>query len=433
MNHDQNNNPQAGDIVSEYSRSPFRGRGSLTQVVHELRRQAEAKCDFVADTRDMEFGVNPRGGLVLMPRDDNLRDFLPRAGIPLLDQAIQQVAVKAPIPAQGDDKRNAGIPLKFFKSSLRKHPRRTTDYLNGVMHDDSRRRLVRCLDDRVRAFVSDQYRVIDTLDVAKQALAILKDLDGKVIEASVTDSHVRLKLVATDIWQQIENTRTTEDGWYASGLGNPDMLRRVSAQSRDDLRPLTDKMRDQGGPDTVWPVATISNSETGHGGLSFRGGLLKAVCFNLATVEEVLRAVHLGSRLEAGIYTRETVESESETIFLKMRDNLGTWFTAEKFADVCQKMAGTAMTRIEKPSAAVGLIVKACDALVDDDTDSILDYFMAENRTVHGLGQAISRLAQDTEDASRAETLEDLAGEMLMGKHTGSLVGSLLVGSLVAG
>jgi hypothetical protein len=46
---------------------------------------------------------------------------------------------------------------------------------------------------------------------------------------------------------------------------------------------------------------------------------------------------------------------------------------------------------------------------------------MNEHRTVHGLGQAISRYAQDTGDPARAEDLEELAGAVLVGQHSKAL------------
>jgi len=426
---DQTNTPE-GSTVAEFS--SFRGRGSLADVVKELERQAEKACDFVADTRDMEWVVGEKGDLRLKPKNDNLRDYLPQEGIPLLDQALSQVAGKAPIAAwTTDDKkknRNAGIPIRFFRAALKQHPGRTLDFLNGTMWDEGKRRLVRCLDDKVRAFLSDQYRDIPTLSVAKHALKVIQGLDGKVIEASVTDSHIRIKVVATDIWDRIEATRTGGDSseWYAGGLGSQEMLSRVAAKSHDDLRPLKEKMEDQGGDQTVWPSATILNSPTGHGGLEFRGGFLKGICFNLATVEQIMRAVHLGSRLDTGIYQRDTVEAEAEAIFLKLRDNLTSWFTQEKFTEVCDKMRASTEKKIEKPSAAVKLLVEG-DLIQDSELDDVLAHFIKdEHQTVHGLGQAVSRFAQDV-DADRAEELEELAGALCLGKENKVLAEAITV------
>jgi len=415
--------------VAEFS--SFRGRGSLADVVKELERQVDKACDFVADTRDMEWAVDEQGNLVLKPKNDNLRDFLPQEGLPLLDQALSQVASKAPIPSwsaqvlDGDKARNAGIPIRFFRAALKKHPARTLDFLNGVMWDEAKRRMVRCLDDRVRAFLSDQYRDIPTLSVAKHTLGIIKDLSGKVIEASVTDSHIRIKVIATDIWDRIEAARTDRPSseWYAGGLGSQEALTRVSARSHDDLRPLKEKMKEQGGDQTIWPSATILNSPTGHGGLEFRGGFLKGICFNLATVEQIMREVHLGSRLDTGIYKRDTVEAEADALFLKLRDNLSAWFTQEKFTEVCNKMRASAEKKIELPSAAVKLLVEN-DLLKDSELDNVLDHFMNEHRTVHGLGQAVSRYSQDV-GADRAEDLEELAGALCLGNENKVLAKAL--------
>lgn len=416
-----------GKVVAEYSQSPFRGRGSLQQVVDELHRQVGAARDFIADTRDMEFVLRD-GKLTLTPANDNLGGFfaannIPRE-IPVLDQALQQVAFKAPIPAwtegarNGEKGRNAGVPIRFFRSSLHHFPQRTLDYLNGIMRDGSKKRLVRVLDGQVRAWLSDQYRDIPTLLVAKQALQILKDLDGKVLEASVTDRHIRIKMVATDIWDRIDSVRKDESrDWYAGGLGSQKYLSMVAAQSWDNLGPLKDKADvEQGGQNTVWPSATLCNSPTGHGGLQFDGNFLLAACFNLARVEMIQREVHLGSRLDTGIYQRDTVEAEAEAIFLKMRDNLTAWFTQERFAEICDKLRETAHESVSKPSLAVNLLVEG-DLINQGELDDILSHFIKDtNGSVHGLGQAVARYSQDV-DVDRAEDLQGLAGEICLGKH----------------
>lgn len=427
----EQNSSREGKIVAEYS--SFRGRGSLAQVVAELQRQVDQSTDFVADTRDMEWTLTARGDLALKPSNENLRDFLPREGMPLLDQALCQVAGKAPIPVwrseAGDKAPNSGIPVRFFRSALRKHPQRTLEFLNGVMHDESNRRLVRCLDGKVRAFLSDQYREISTLGVAKQVLQVMRTLDGKVLEASVTDTHIRIKVIATSIWDRIESVRTGGDsaGWYAGGLGSQDMLRRVAARSWDDLRPLTDRMNSQGGSATVWPSATIENSPTGHGGLNFRGGILHGVCFNLATVEQIMREVHLGQRLQSGVvYQRDTVEAEAEAIYLKMRDNLASWFNPERFSEICAQARGTLTQEVRKPTAALQALAEV-DLLTDTEMGEVLAYFCGqEHQSVYGVGQAIARYAQDA-DADRSEYLEGLAGEVCLGKRSKAILAAAAV------
>lgn len=397
------------NIVSEWS--GFRGRGSLLDVVNELKRQTESRKDFVVDSRDLkvvpDLDAAP-GTLRLVAATDSVRDFLPREGHRLLPQALVQFAGKA----------GPGLGARELKKLAAANPNRTAEFLTGLAHDDPHRRLVRCLDDHVRAFLSDRYRVIDNLDLATWALQGLKDVGGQVLEASVTDRHLRIKMVSTEVWDRVERERTGGDSrqWYAGGLGNQQFLSRVSARSVEQL-PL------QGGQDTVWPIVNVTNSETGHGGYGASVGILQGICFNLATVEDRLVNVHLGSRLETGILSTETVQAEARAIMLKLRDTIQSGFDQDAFRRLVDTIRDAAAREIHSPSQATDLLVKASDALVDDDIDNLLGHFRAEPGvpSVYSLGQAVSRYAQDTDDADKADGLEALAGAVLRGDHNKAL------------
>ena len=280
--------------------------------------------------------------------------------------------------------------------------------------------MVRVLDGNVRAFLSDSYRAIDNYDVASHALRTLQDCGGRVIEASLSDSKMRIKMISPEIWETIERKRTSAPSseWYAGGLGNAKHLARVAANSVGNL-PM------HGGPDTVNPLGELGNSETGHGGLYYKGGILQAICFNLATVQEVLRNVHLGSRQDIGHMTQETIRKEADVIFSKLRDTVSAFFTAESFRAIVEQCRATAGQVLLAPSMAIGALVESDDRLGDDDLLKLVDHLSGQpvdEATVYDVGQAVSRYAQDTADDDMAIDLEALAGEILTGKHSRVLV-----------
>lgn len=399
------------ETTAEMSR--FRGRGSLQDVVTELQRQIEARVDFVADTRDMRIAVGEKGDLRLAPSNGNLADFLPKDGVSILDQALNQFGQKAPV--------SGGIPVKFLRHAAKEHPVRTADFLTGIMHDSPDRRLVRLLDGQCRAFLSDSYKVIDNYDVAKVALETCQRVGGRVLEASITDGGMRLKMISPEIWDVIERVRTElpSQVWYAGGLGSQEYLSKVSANTRGDL-PM------RGGAETVWPIATVGNSETGHGRFFLRAGILQAICFNLATVEDTFSHVHLGSQMEVGLFTRSTMEKEADLIYCQFRDAFTVMFTQDSFKALVARVKDSANTEIQSPSKAIELTVKASDVLSDEDVSTLVDYFTQEpGNSLYSLGQAVARFAQDL-DADKAGDVEELAGEILTGKHTSKLQSALV-------
>lgn len=381
-------------IQSEMAVASWSGRGSLTDLVGELERQKESKFDFVADTRNLAV-THREGGLFLVPQNAHTAEWIPSSGLPIRSGALDQMGEKC----------DPAIPVKFLRELSGRRPRRAAELLNNLIEDAPARRFIRCLDGSVRAFLSDRYRVLDNYDLAFAALDAVRQAGGEVIEASLSDTHMRIKFTSRQIWDAIDVKRQDNGGnWYAGGLGNQGYLSRVRARSGGDL---------PGGPGTVHPLVTLSNSETGHGGLSVRIGLLQAICFNLATVEEVVGKVHLGERLSVGIFTEETVTAESKAIYLRARDTVKSAFNPEVFKRMVDLAKEAQAQEVHAPAAAVENVAKAV-SLPEKAKDALLAYFVKDyDLTRYGLAQAVARLAQDEEDGESASGLEDLAGKVL--------------------
>jgi hypothetical protein len=297
------------------------------------------------------------------------------------------------------------VPWQFLKRLTEQRPTRATELLNGLMLDTGKRRLIRCLDDQVRSVLSDRYRVLDNFDVAFTALDVARAHGGEVIEASLSEKHMRIKFTARDVWDKIASVRKDEGGrWYAGGLGNQEHLGRVAAKSWGDL---------PGGPGTVYPVVTISNSETGLGGFNVRIGLLLGVCFNLAIVESVAARVHLGEKLEAGIFSPETMQLDTRAIMAKAQDAIAAAFKDDVFKKLVAKANRANSQEIEAPQPAVDNVITRC-GINQEHRDKLLEYFVRDYApTAWGMAQAVSRLAQDVADPDDASELEDTAGQLI--------------------
>ncbi|NKE72879.1 hypothetical protein [Candidatus Manganitrophus noduliformans] len=381
-------------IQSEMAVASWSGRGSLTDLVGELERQKESKFDFVSDTRGIAVAER-EGKLFLIPKEDRATEWIPALGLPIRPGALDQMGEKC----------DPQVPIKFLRELSGRRPRRAAELLNNLIEDAPARRFIRCLDGSIRAFLSDRYRVLDNYDLAFAALDAVRLAGGEVIEASLSETHMRIKFTSRQIWDAIDIRRQDNRGsWYAGGLGNQGYLSRVSARSGGDL---------PGGPGTVHPLVTLSNSETGHGGLSVRIGLLQAICFNLATVEEVVAKVHLGERLSVGVFTEETVTAESKAIYLKARDTIKGAFDPLAFKRMVDLAKEAQAQEIHAPAAAVENVAKAA-SLPEKAKDALLAYFVKDyDLTRYGLAQAVARLAQDEEDGESGAGLEDLAGKIL--------------------
>ena len=386
--------------VAEYAANKaWSGRGNLPELVEELERQKESRLDFCVDLRDLRVDVDGPAGedrLHLAPRPHaaQARELLGADGLRLNDSALHQLGERCPVP----------VPWGFLRRLRDEQAFNAATLLTGEMSDAGAKRwLVRCLDQRVRAVLSDRYKVLDHYDLAFTALEVAKSVGAEVLECNLTPKHMRLKLVSREVRAKVDETREG-DGWFARGLGSQDYLRKVAARSGGDL---------PGGPGVIHPVVTVTNSETGHGGMVVRMGVLRAVCFNLATVEDCVRKVHVGGRLESGIFTDETRAADGKAAFLQARDAIRATFDGEKFAALAADLNGAARTPIRAPDAAVGVVAERHD-LTEQDRKAVFAHFMRDyaGENAYGLGQAVARHAQDV-DADRAETLELAAGKIL--------------------
>ncbi len=107
---------------------------TLTQLAQELERQSTTKKDFLANTSALE--MTPVGELAL--ESDTTHEF------PITDHAHTQIAARLDIPAKYYNRmRNEALPLLAAN-------------VNEWFHSKPERRMVRTLDGRMRAFLSDR-------------------------------------------------------------------------------------------------------------------------------------------------------------------------------------------------------------------------------------------------------------------------------------
>jgi len=383
----------------------FSGRGRLGQMVKELNRQMESKVDFVADER--QFFIEAGDALLLTPKPSavQLQEFMDSSGIPLNDNALLQLG----------DKQSPRVPNKFIRDLAAEMPQTAANMLNDLLGKSSKRRMVRSLDGQVRAYLSDSYRVIDNYDIALVALESARENGGQVIEASLSDSHMRIKFTTQEVWDKVD-TKTQDGG--AGSQGNHEFIGRTMGW---DNLPQEDL---PGGPGTVHPLVTISNSETGQGGFSVQMGLLQAICINGLTIDTSIRKFHLGGKIEAGLLSAEALKADSQAIFLKARDLVTSAFNQEKFKALVKKAQSAQDVEVRSPSAAVDHIIKGSSHLSEDAKDSILEYFLGDyDRTAYGLAQGLSRYSQDIENANAAAGIEVAAGEIVNSPGKYALMG----------
>lgn len=345
----------------------YQGR-TLDQLAAEITRRANAKQDFIADTRRLTMapGTNP----------DVLETRLAiDAGTNGGDFAINR-------HAHGQTARYTKIPFRYYERMLHNSPELLCRNVNHWFQEQPDNRLVRTLDGTFRALLSDSYRIIDNEDIAEMALPILMDIPSmQIASCDVTENRMYIKALFPKI-----------EGEVARG-------------------------------DVVQAGVVISNCEIGGGSIKVEPMIYRLVCLNGMIAGTSVKRRHVGRRHKGfdgdidaqEIYRDDTKKAIDRALMLKLRDTIQASASEARFEEILRQMQDATHNQITAPD-----LTKVIDrtqerfGLMDSERGSVLKY-LAEGGDLsqYGLLNAITRTSQDAKDYDRATELERAGGEVL--------------------
>ena len=218
---------------------------TLLDLATELDRQAKAKNDYIAPTNLMT--------MIRHDGEERNDDF---------DVLFHDETGKFQVGeyAHRQIGEHTGIPFKYYSKMMTEAPGLLNANVNHWFHENPSNRLVRTLDSRIRAFLSNNYRMMDNYDLAEAVLPVLNEAGATVHSADISENKMFIKAV-------IEG-RTQEIPPPAGSHG-----RSVPVQ----------------------PGIVISNSEIGDGAVSVQPAVHTLSCLNMAVwAQHALRRIHLG-------------------------------------------------------------------------------------------------------------------------------------------
>lgn len=242
-----------------------------------------------------------------------------------------------------------------------------------------------------RAFLSDQYRIVDHLDVLTAALEGIRasGVQVDVQNVDLTDRKMHVKIhapaVAALAPELLAGYRSPFSG--REGADNP----------------------------TVFAGFVLSNSETGGGAFTITPRLVVQVCSNGMTIaKDALRAVHLGSKLEQGVirWSSETQQRNLDLVASQAKDAVATFLDVEYLRAKISQLSERASTEVGHKG--VETITKQLN-FTEERTSSVLDFFIKGGQaTLGGVAHAITAAAQVEVDADEAAAMEAQASELLL-------------------
>ena len=337
---------------------------TLQELAVEINRQNKVKKDYIANTGDIKMVVtkpNDRGFRFPCLRLSGLSQF----GIN--DIAHDQIGTKI------------GIPTKYYNRMLTEQPELLATNVNTWLQKEPSKRMVRTLDGKVRAFLSDRYRRIDNFEIAQAIFPIISDMpDASVESCELTERRMYLKVV---------NPRITTE--IVPG-------------------------------DVVQSGILISNSETGLGSVSVMPLVYRLVCKNgMIAADSGKKKYHVGRTNDADdnyqIFRSETIDADDKAFIMKLQDIVRATADSVQFERIVSVMrtGTTAKITSDDVPGVVELASKAF-GIQEKESSGVLDYLIrGGDLSLYGLANAVTQQAQDVDSYDRSTELEMTAWSML--------------------
>jgi hypothetical protein len=337
---------------------------TLVELAQEITRRADAKKDFIVPTQSLTMG--------------DVSSMLLFA-----DQAV------APNPhTHGQIAAHTGIPKTYYDKMLADQPQLLANNVNTWFKANPATRMVRTLDNKARAFLSDRYRPLENEELAEAVLPVLMDLGVTVMSSEITDRRLYIKAVDEKVERSVPKGKRIGDGSH-------------TIFETDEL----------------CPAIVISNSEVGAGMLSVQTSLFTRACTNLAIFNErSIRKHHVGTKHDIvdGLYhllSEETRRVSDKALWMQVKDVVRNSFDKARFDALVDKVTGLAEQKID------GDVVKVVDLAArkfgtnETEKKSILRHLIeGGDLSRYGLFNAVTRTAEDQVDYDRATELESLGG-----------------------
>lgn len=321
------------------------------------------------------------------------------------------------------------IPIGYVKRMRADRPDLYDANVNGWLHGgpagtaDPRKFLLRGFkaDDGEttgigRAFLSDTYKRMDNLDVLMATLDGVKQagVDIQIDGCDLTERRMRVRIIAPEVFALaptlLNGYRSPFDQGVdrAGGETDFDRWRRVAAQEGMGYAPGTEPV--------VFAGFDVSNSETGGGAFTIVPRIVIKVCKNgLTLTGNALRAVHLGSKMDAGIvqWSDDTEQRNLALVTAKARDAVATFLDADYVAKAVAAIDAKAGAPLATPAEDVKTLGKRLQ--FDEATiDGVLDHFIRGGQmTAGGVVNAITSYAQVVDDADKSADIEGSALKVL--------------------
>ena len=370
---------------------------TIEGLLTEVQRQANVKRDFVASTAE-------HIRMVAMPDfPDGVAVVLQAVQAAIDTQEPETIETATALAASGPLQRlkvdehahrqiaeRLQIPWRYYFRMLRDHTDIVIKSVNALFEREPSTRLLRTLDGRLRAFLSNRYRRIDNDTVLGAALPpIVKgDLPNALLSANVTDRNLYLKVVFT----------------------GPELRQEIGTAP-------------DGSPDYVRPGFSLRNSEIGTGKVSVSGFFYRSFCYNGCVFGKTdgfeFSRSHLGGALIAGsdfeVMSDKSKELEDAAILSQVSDVMTAIATPEFVNAMGDKLRALRTGEvITNPVPAVELLSNDYGLTQGEENQVLQNLIEDKDYSRWGVVNAVTKVANnEATDYDRASDLEIMGAKLI--------------------
>ena len=331
---------------------------TLTELAVEIERQCQSKKDFTAET-----------SLIQMEKDGTIT-LKDTGNFGVRDNAHGQVSSRLKIPKQ------------YYDRMLSDSPELLAANVNHWFQSNPEKRMIRTLDGKIRAFMSEKYRTLDNYDLMATALPILQENETNIISCEVTDSRLYIKALFPQFEQKVDGS-TQKNDLVQAGI-------------------------------------CISNSEVGAGSLRVEPLIYRLVCTNGMIANTAMRKYHVGKGQGTSfeeiqeVLRDETKQLSDKAFWMQVQDVIRSSINEDIFKANVARLSEATQNKIEgDPVKVVATVRKTFTFNETHQSDIMRHLIEGGDLSQWGLANAVTRTANDQADYETATALERAGGKII--------------------
>jgi len=361
---------------------------SIEGLMQRIAQEDARKYDVIADTRRMNVEVThpaPRDlgdtGAHEVIRDPDKVDVSQITTTLVLDNGPSLDEFRLSDHTLGQMATDVGIPKRYFDRMKVEAPGLFVENVHHWLREQPQARLIRGLRNPDgpmigRAWLSDRFRRLDNIEVARRLLPEFENL-GMPVEfhqAAITESKLHVRALFPDLERDVKKVG-----------------------------------------DTVRYGVAITNSEIGAGSLTLSAFVLRLACINGLVLDKVLNVRHVGKREGEGILSNEALAADDRAFWLAARDELRALCTEAAFETIVARLDGLSERQVVSPVAATKVLANEF-SLTEAEEEAVMLAFVADptqaGRSQWGMLNAITAAAQASDSFDRQAELESLGWQV---------------------